>query len=133
MNAAGAGQFLLIVDTINDAIRDTVRALGGAKIVAPMLWPKKAPEAAARYLDDCLNPNREHKLDIEEILLIAKKGREKGIHMIVGFINQDVAYAPPVPVDPADQKAEFQRIFGERIGELGDMFAIAQRNGWLKK
>lgn len=128
-----SGQFLLLVDTMNDAIRDTVRALGGPKVVGVMLWPKKGSEAAGRYLDDCLNPHRDHKLDIEEILFIAKKGREKGIHLIAAFICQDVGYATPTPVDPEDQKAEFQRVFSDRIGELGDMFHVAERMGWLKK
>lgn len=111
-------QIPLIVDNANDAVRDTVRALGGAKIIGPLLWPTKKPEAAERYLDDCLNPNREHKLSLEEALTIAKIGREKGIHLIVGFCCEDVGYAPPVPVDPEDQKAELQRNFIEGVDRL---------------
>jgi hypothetical protein len=88
------GQFALIIDTINDAIRDTCRAIG-AKTVAQALWPTKKPEAAERYLDDCLNPSREQKLSIDEILVIARMGREKGIHLIATFINRDLGYTDP--------------------------------------
>jgi hypothetical protein len=88
------GQFALLIDTINDAIRDTVRALG-PKMVAQALFPAKKPEAAERYLDDCLNPGREQKLSIDEILVIARMGREKGIHLIATYINRDVGYTDP--------------------------------------
>lgn len=111
-------QIPLIVDNANDAVRDTVRAIGGTKVVGPLLWPTKKPEAAERYLDDCLNPNRDHKLSLEEALAIAKLGREKGIHLIVGFCCDDVGYAPPVPVDPEDQKAELQRQFHEDVARM---------------
>lgn len=111
------GQFALIIDTVNDAIRDTVRALG-PKLVAQALWPAKKPEAAERYLDDCLNPTREQKLSIEEILLVARMGRAKGLHLITTFICRDIGYADPMPVDPDDQVAELQRVFLERSDEL---------------
>jgi hypothetical protein len=103
-------QFPLIVDSLNDAVRDTCRAIGFNEI-ALELWPKKGPKEAARYLNDCLNPERPHKLDGEEILYIAKRGRETGIHLIAGFICMEAGYGPPTPVDPDDRKAELQREF----------------------
>jgi hypothetical protein len=44
-------------------------------------------------------------------------GREKGVHLIAGFINLELGYAPPVPIDPDDQKAELQRRFIESVQE----------------
>jgi hypothetical protein len=120
-------QIPLLVDTINDAIRDTVRALGGSKVIGPALWPTKKAEAAARYLDDCLNPNRDHKLDIEEILTIARLGRDKGVHIIAAFVNMDIGYAPPTPVNPADQKAELQRQFIQGVGTLSALLKRVER------
>lgn len=109
------GQFALIVDTINDAIRDTVRALGGSKMVGPQLWPTKKSERSEKDLDDCLNPNNPRKLDIDEILMIARLGRDKGIHLIATFVCRDIGYADPVPVNPEDQKTELMREFNERV------------------
>jgi hypothetical protein len=104
----------LFVDTLNDAVRDTCRMIG-IKEIAKALWPKKSIEEASRYLNDCLNPDRPHKLDGEEILFIARRGRELGCHLITGFICMDTGYAPPTPVDPEDTKAELQRAYIESV------------------
>jgi hypothetical protein len=107
----------LFVDTLNDAVRDTCRAIG-TKDIAKALWPKKTVEEASRYLNDCLNPDRPHKLDGEEILFIARRGREFGCHLITAFICMDTGYAPPTPVDPDDEKAELQRQFHADVERL---------------
>lgn len=116
-------QIPLVVDTLNDAVRDTCRAIGFNDI-ALELWPKKGALGAARYLNDCLNPERAHKLDGEEILYIAKRGREKGVHLIAGFICMEAGYAPPMPVEPDDTKAELQRRY---IASVQEQKAIASR------
>jgi hypothetical protein len=107
----------LFVDTLNDAVRDTARAIG-VKRIAKELWPAKTEEEAARYLNDCLNPDRAQKLSGEEMLVIARRGREVGCHLIVGFICMDVGYAVPTPVDPEDEKAELHRQFLEGVDRL---------------
>lgn len=111
-----AHQFPLIVDSLNDAIRDTCRAIGFNDI-ALELWPKKGAKEAARYLNDCLNPDRAQKLDGEEILYIARRGREVGCYLITAFINQETGFAPPIPIDPEDTKAELQRAYIESVKE----------------
>lgn len=111
-------QVPLFVDTSNDAVRDTVRALGGPKVVAPQLWPSKKPDRAEKDLDDCLNPNNVRKLEFDEILYIGELGRARGIHLIAGFVNFRLGYAPPIPVDPEDEKAELQRQFHQDLDRL---------------
>jgi hypothetical protein len=118
----------LFVDSLNDAVRDTARAIG-VKIIAKELWPEKTVEDAARYLNDCMNPDRPQKLDGEQILFIARRGRDVGCHLIVGFINMDVGYAAPTPVDPQDTKAELQRQFIEGAARLE---RIAARIGTIR-
>lgn len=110
-------QIPLVIDTLNDAIRDTCRVLGPKKI-GKELWPTKTEEGAARYLNDCLNPDREQKLSGEEILLIARRGREAGLHLITAFVCMETGYAPPTPVDPEDEKAELQRQFHADVDRL---------------
>jgi hypothetical protein len=109
-------QFPLIVDSLNDAVRDTCRAIGFNEI-ALELWPKKGAKEAARYLNDCLNPDRAHKLDGEEIVYIARRGREIGCYLITGFINAETGFAPPIPIDPEDAKAALQRAYIEAVKE----------------
>jgi hypothetical protein len=119
-------QIRLLVDSLNDAVRDTVRILGVKKI-AKELWPAKGEEAAARYLNDCLNPDRAHELSGPEILLIARRGKEVGCYLITAFINADTGFAPPVPVDPEDEKAELQRRFIEGAAQLEKLAARITR------
>lgn len=52
----------LFFDDIADAIRVTVQALGGNKVMGCKVWPEKAPDAAARHLSDCLNAHKPEKL-----------------------------------------------------------------------
>jgi hypothetical protein len=110
-------QMPLVVDTLNDAVRDTARIIG-VKRIAKELWPSKGEEAAARYLNDCLNPDREQKLSGEEILHIARRGREVGCYLITMFICADTGFATPTPIDPDDQRAELQRQFIEGAARL---------------
>ena len=110
-------QIPLVVDSLNDAIRDTCRMIGFNEI-ALELWPKKGAKEAGRYLNDCLNPDRAHKLDGEEIVYIAKRGREIGCYLITAFINCETGFAPPVPVDPDDRRAELQRAFVDGVERL---------------
>jgi hypothetical protein len=117
----------LFVETSDDAVRDTVRALGGAKFVGPLLWPAKKQDRAERDLLDCLNPNNPRELSFDEILLIGELGRARGIHILAGFVNFRLGYAPPVPVDPEDQIAELQRQFIERADSLAALGATIKR------
>jgi hypothetical protein len=117
----------LFVDTSEDAVRDTVRGLGGAKVVGPALWPAKKPDRAERDLLDCLNANNPRELSFDEIMLIGELGRDKGLHLIAGFVNMRLGYAPPVPVDPQDARAELQRQFidaVDRVERLGRVLKV---------
>jgi hypothetical protein len=105
-------QINLIIDSLNDAIRDTARAIG-FKRIAKEIWPVKNEEAAARHLNDCLNPDRPQELSNAEMMLIARRGREIGCHILISYLNADAGYAPPIPVDPEDQKAELMRQYIE--------------------
>lgn len=119
-------QIPLIIDTLNDAIRDTARAIG-VKRIAKELWPVKSEEEAARYLADCLNPDRLQKLSGEEIMLIARRGREQGVYLITAFINAETGFAPPIPIEPEDEKAELQRRYIESVQEQKRLAARMER------
>lgn len=120
----------LLVESLNDAIRYTVSLLGGPKKVGARLWPAKDEEQARKYLDDCLNIERAAKLSPEEVLTIARWARlEKGVHLIAGFFCSECGYAPPVPIDPEDQKSELLRQFNEKADALIAVAAQIKRMG----
>ena len=63
-----------------DALRAAVQALGGYKPVGQQLWPHKTVDQASRYLMDCLNPERNEKLNYTEIIFIFGKAKSIGFH-----------------------------------------------------
>lgn len=119
-------QIKLIVDSLNDAIRDTARVIG-TKRIAKELWPEKSEEDGARYLSDCLNPDRAQRLSGEQILFVGRRGREIGCHILAHYINADLGYAPPIPIEPEDVKADLIRRFNERADGLIQMASEIKR------
>jgi predicted transcriptional regulator of viral defense system len=47
------------METLNQTLIDCIRACGGSKQVAPIMWPEKDPESAVRLLLDCMNESAE--------------------------------------------------------------------------
>lgn len=98
-----------MIESINQALVECIKALGGSKQIGPKLWPEKTPDAAQRLLLDCLNEDRPARLTPEQVLLIMRLARGKGCHVAMQFICDDLGYADPVPVDPKDELAELLR------------------------
>lgn len=111
----------LFHESVHDALKATVAELGGLKAVGILLWPEKPVDEAARYLADCLNPDRPHGLHPEKLLLLLRLARGRGAHGGFTWIAREVGYADPQPVEPADELAELQRQFirtGEQMEQL---------------
>jgi hypothetical protein len=119
-----AEQGELFYETLTDALRATVDALGGPKVVGQTLWPEKGTDEARRALLDCLNPDRPHQLGDDRLVLLLKMSRAKGIHTATAWIMAEIGYAPPQPVEPEDQMAALQREFIAAVEKQG---AIADR------
>src|SRR5574340_706102 len=94
---------------IYEAIRDVIMDLGGFKQVGHLLKPEKAPDEAAAWLKDALNPDRREKLDPEQLMLILRKGREVSSHAAMTYINLDCGYSTPQPIESEDELAELLR------------------------
>lgn len=117
------GQQELFVEDIWTAIRLAAQAIAASegkaksylKVVGHMLWQHKDPEDAGRYFANCLDPNRNEKLDIEQILFISKKARQVGCHALTWFICEDTGYQKAVPVEVEDESAELMRKFIESV------------------
>jgi hypothetical protein len=87
----------LFYDSLEDAMREVIAACDGPKAVGAILWPAKSADAARTRLLDCLNHERPEKLAPEEILMLARLGRDRACHAIIEFICMDTGYAPPSP------------------------------------
>lgn len=119
-----------MLESINDALIECVKACGGSKVVGVALWPAKGVEAAQRQLLACLNPDRSEKLGPDEVLHVLRLARAKGCHAGMNQIASELGYAEPVPIEPKDERAELQRRFIEATRELQAMAArIGQLGG----
>lgn len=113
-----SAQPALFVESLTEALREVVRACGGSKVVGAKLWPEKAPDAAARLLQDCLNEQRSEKLSPDQVLLLTRMGRERGCHAVMAYLAQECGYASPVPVEPEDERAQLQREYIDAVKAL---------------
>jgi hypothetical protein len=111
----------LFIETINEALREAVKALGGAKEVGKKLRPEKMADEAGRWLLDCLNPERRERLDPDQVMWILREARKVGCHVAMNFICDDAGYSKPLPLEPEDEKAQLQREFIESTKALARM------------
>lgn len=117
------------MESFNDALVACVKALGGSKVVGPMLYPEKMVDAAQRCLLDALNPERPNRLAPEQVLLIMRKARQAGFHEAAEWLMHYLGYAAPVPLAPVDERAELQRQFIAATENMAAMMARLQALG----
>ncbi len=82
----------LFYDDIHSALRATVEMLGGTKKVGSKLWPALSVAAAQTELLHCLNPEKNRKLSLDELMAVWRWSREQGIHILAEFIGQEFGY-----------------------------------------
>ena len=96
-------------DSLGEALKATVIALGGSKTVGVLLWPEKDVEPAQRHLLACLNDGKAERLSPEHLLLLLKLARDKGHHVGITHILASLGYAAPQPIEPRDEAADLMR------------------------
>lgn len=89
-----------------DALRAAVQALGGAKKVGGMLWPDKGADAAGRHMLDCINPGRNEKLDLSQVMAVLRLAKEQGHHAPMTWIAAEIGY----DVHPVTRAEEVDRL-----------------------
>ena len=110
-----AGQYQLIHESLNEAMADAVRAVGGSKKVGSLLWPALPIEQAKNRLNDCLNAARPEKLSLAEVMFVLRAAHDAGYHGAMQYIAQESGYSLPQPVEPQDEAAQLQREFIEAV------------------
>lgn len=114
-------QATLFVESIEEALHDSVNALKGPKAVGVMLWPELAADVAAKRLHHCLDPDRPEKLELSQVLLIAKKARANGCHTFMAYLASELNYEPPKPVEPETEVQRLQREFTDSVNRLAEI------------
>lgn len=102
----------LFHDSVLDALGTDVKALGGPKVVAGLLWPADA--RGPDRLRACLSENHEQKLKADEIYLIKKLAKEKGSTAAVDYeisgMGGEVKW-----IKPEDEAAALMRQYNESV------------------
>lgn len=96
----------LFFETLEQALGDDIRALGGPKAVAMRLRPELKPHEAHVWLNNALNPERRELMHHNHIRLIIRMAREVGAHAANDFWNDDVGYERPRALNPVDEATE---------------------------
>lgn len=120
-------QSALFHESITDALREVVQALGGIKKVGAAMRPEKTVDEAARWLADCLNADRREKLCPEQVLWLLREGRKTGCHAAMSYLAGEAGYAAPITIEPEDELAALQRQFIESTRSMTQMMARIER------
>ena len=121
-------------DTISEALREAVQALGGFKKVGVMLWPDQSADHAATKLRDCLNHDRRERLTPDQMIYIMRLARQIDCHVVATYMLREAGYADPVPLEPIDQLAKLQREFVDAAAAMQKMAAsIAEAQTRVEK
>ena len=113
----------LFFEDVNEALRELVNHLGGAKRVGPMLWPEKTVEQAHTLLLACFNSERRERLTPEQVMLLLRIGRDQGQHSAMNYICEEIGYARPEPVNQQERLAALV----EKYNRTGDaLIALAK-------
>lgn len=96
-------------ESLNQALIDAVKALGGSKQVGYKLWPEKTVDAAQRHLLACLNEDKPERLSPDHLMLLLRMARDVGHHGAFGHMCGLLGYAEPQPIHPRDELTELLR------------------------
>lgn len=104
-------------ESLADAVAEVAKVLGGKKKLALMVWPAKG-DSSHSHLLDCLNPDRPHKLSPDELVRIARLGREQGCDAVVRFFCQESGYEVPKAKNVDELRTELQTRIAEGLEYL---------------
>lgn len=125
-------QQMMFFERLEDALAAVVDVCGGRKKFAGEMFPDKSIRDAHNLVDAMLNPARREKFSPEQVVYVARRGREVGCHAVMAYLSQEAGYATPVPIDPHDLTAELQRQFVEAVGALQGIQMQLQRAQQLR-
>lgn len=113
----------LFYEDVNEALKEVVNTLGGAKKVGPMLWPEKTVEQAHGLLLACFNAERRERLTPEQVVFLLKRGRDADCHVAMRYIAEECGYNMPLPVNPVERQAQLLEEFNRSVETLAKLHA----------
>lgn len=119
----------LFHETFQDALKDCVRALGGAKIVGHAMRPEKTIDDARKWLLNSLDDARAEKLSPDQVIWIMREARKAGCHAGAAYVMRECGYAEPQPLEPEDERAALQREFVQQSKALHALMTRMERSG----
>jgi hypothetical protein len=111
-------------DSLEDALRSVVEALGGPKRVAGDLWPSKSITEGARHLNHCLDSSRAEKLALDEVVWILKAGAAADVHVGMHWLAESCGYEMPKRINPDSER---DRLMREYIRSVEAQQALVRR------
>lgn len=113
-------------ESVEDALKAAVQALGGSKKVGSMLWPDKGLDDASRSLLDCLNPGRHAKLEASQLMLIFRSSKDAGCHGPFAWFAGEIGYDAK-PITSAEEKDRLTSVVEQSTKALADALARLER------
>jgi hypothetical protein len=110
-------QLNLIHESVNDALRSAIAALGGVKRVASNLRPAWEPDRAQKWLSNALDETRPEKLEIHDYIWIFREAKRIGYHAAMSYFARECEY-DAAPVEPETELARLQRDYINAVRAL---------------
>lgn len=114
----------LFYEDLPSALRHVIAVAGGAKVVGARLFPHLKPDGAGQRLLDSLRPDRREHLDLDQLQLLLRIGRESGCHVAMRMLAEEAGYEPPRAVSPDAERAQLQD-HGQRLA--AELASIVKR------
>lgn len=117
------------MDSIYDALRAAIDALGGPKAVGVRMRPEKSQDDARIWLLNCLNADRAERFDPEQVAWLLREARRAGHHDAMHWLADDTGYSHPLPITQAADAERLQRNFIDAVGRQERLFAQMRAAG----
>lgn len=111
-------------DSVEDALKAAVMAMGGFKLVGRLIRPDY--DHAADWLRKCLTVGERERLTPAQVLWILREARRAGFHAAFDYFAGDAGYKA-TPVDAEQQIKSLQENIAAGLAQLNAQMAkVAQ-------
>lgn len=119
----------LFFESPHEALAHVVSVLGGAKKAGSAMRPELSVDAAARWVLDCLNPDRPAQFHPDQVIWLLRAARRASDHAAMQWWAGECGYRAEA-VEPEDEAAALKRKF---IESAANMARLAERIEKLEK
>jgi hypothetical protein len=113
-------QLNLIHDSVIDALKSAIAALGGVKKVAAQLRPSWEPDRAQKWLSNALDESRPEKPEVADVIWILREAKRVGFHGAMCYFARECEY-DVTPVEPETELARLERDYINAVKTLASL------------